>query len=81
MILYIVIVCLLAIAIPTIIILFRHIMVFDNVHCPDCDAHMLFVGEKKTDKGNVYVFQCPKCSAVKEIPTTELDSKVLKFYK
>ena len=56
-------------------------MVFDNVRCPDCDARMLFIGEKSTDKGNVYVFQCHKCSAVKKIPTTELDSKVLKFYK
>ena len=77
--LYIVIICLLVIAIPTIVLLSRHIIVFDNIHCPDCDTRMFFVGEKKTEKGSVYVFQCPNCSAVKEIPTSELDSEIYKF--
>ena len=44
----------------------RHIMLFDSVPCPDCDSTMHFRGEKHTDKGDIYVFQCPKCNAVKE---------------
>jgi hypothetical protein len=41
---------------------------------------MEFKGEKKTDKGNVYIFQCPKCNAVREIPTKEFDGRLYDFY-
>ena len=41
---------------------------------------MEFKGEKKTDKGSVYIFQCPKCNAVREIPTKELDDRLYDFH-
>ena len=58
----------------------RHIMLFDSVPCPDCDSTMHFRGEKHTDKGDMYVFQCPKCNAVKEIPAKEFDARFYDFH-
>lgn len=58
----------------------RHFMLFNSVPCTECDSYMEFRGEKKTDKGSVYIFQCPKCNAVREIPTKELDDRLYDFH-
>lgn len=62
------------------VLLARHLMLFNSVPCTECDSYMEFRGEKKTDKGSVYIFQCPKCNAVKEIPTKELNGRLYDFH-
>jgi len=58
----------------------RHLMLFNSVPCTECDSYMEFKGEKKTNKGNVYIFQCPKCNAVREVPTKEFNSHLYDLY-
>ncbi len=70
----IVVVIIIAVIFCVLAVLAKHILMFDSVPCPDCDSTMHFRGEKHTDKGDMYVFQCPKCNAVKEIPAKEFNA-------
>ena len=72
----IVVVIIIAVISCVLVVIAKHVLMFNSVPCPDCDSTMHFRGEKHTDKGDMYVFQCPKCNAVKEIPTKEFDARL-----
>ena len=69
-----------AVGIIIFVVLARHILLFNTVLCPECDAHMHYRGEKDTKDGPVYIFQCPKCNAVKEIPAKEFNARFYDFH-
>ena len=72
----IIVVIILAVIFCVLAVLAKHILMFNSVPCPECDSYMQYRGEKETDDGPVYIFQCPKCNAVKEIPAKEFDARL-----
>ena len=76
----IVVVIIIAVISCVLVVIAKHVLMFDSVPCPDCDSTMHFRGEKHTDKGDMYVFQCPKCNAVKEIPAKEFNARFYDFH-
>ena len=72
----IVVVIIIAVIFCVLAVLAKHILMFNSVPCPECDSYMQYRGEKKTKNGPVYIFQCPKCNAVKEIPAKEFNARL-----
>ena len=72
----IVVVIIIAVISCVLVVIAKHVLMFNSVPCPECDSYMQYRGEKETKDGPVYIFQCPKCNAVKEIPAKEFDARL-----
>ena len=72
----IVVVIIIAVISCVLVVIAKHVLMFNSVPCPECDSYMQYRGEKETKDGPVYIFQCPKCNAVKEIPAKEFNARL-----
>ena len=70
----IVVVIIIAVIFCVLAVLAKHILMFNSVPCPECDSYMQYRGEKETKDGPVYIFQCPKCNAIKKIPVKDFSA-------